>query len=1005
VESDGAVRYVYGKVTDGSVDSDEQIVDPAFARKALAEWYDTGANVRQMHSTQIPPAGKGVLLEHKEGDGEYVKTKVVDGNAIRLVDESVYQGYSVGIARPRIDRDMKARGGRIVGGKIVEISLVDRPALPTAKFAVLKAAGSRGSLEFIGKVVLLDDTGEGVTATSSGILPSPRRELQRIRKGAHVTVHARNEFGVLEAFEGTVITKGNSGIALDRTGYGPVAGVVMLSSEDIDGIFKGRQPLDVITKHIGIPDDFGRSIRNDSGKEITAALRRLNQWVESDGYPAGLDRSDIEKMFHAYTAEMRERDSGFDPGPLGAPLGLGRIGSSPSLTKVMGIIEKYSPDQERDEAGKWTAGGGGPESKPADSALLQRTDRQYSETAAAHGQALRAYEAARDKLNVHLYGPLSPTERTWAQRDFNQAAKELATTRAAMDAAFQARSGAFTAGSGQLSSEARDLNMVPDFSGDNALIGEDAGLGDKPGQNKTETTEAEDSVTKKATTMDGVMCDKCKGTGLFEGSKCDKCGGSKVMKAETPAVEKQVAQAHAAAADAHAAAAEAAAADEEPDDAADHAEAADDHTDAAEDAAEDEADAGDAQAEDDHPDIPEKKGFVPFKKKSLKIAEQEGKFVLTRKGTVLGTHDTREAAEAQKTAMITKAETDDEAVAWEIRKAHDWTCAAYKAADVIEVYPTIESDGAFGKATTKALRGALDQAVKADQFDNVANLGKAMSTLADLLAIQASQIDGLAQKVAGAREDLTVAFKAENPQIGDLPKPSESITPGQFKRPYISAGRQSESAHAKAPRIPETTHPIRATDFGRGPLTEGHQRYLAAKMVEFHDAIVAVHPDLCRMDANGSFAFDRQPAESFERKLAAKQVPNQDTASPKPVTDLPVTKVEVDQTLAVKTYTSEELEAAVTASIQPYIAKLSSLENKYDALASAPDPARSALRGVTGVTVNKVSEPDVKKALRKAARKTKRADKIEFYRTLASSPDSSTRIHAQDKLASLGVEP
>ena len=160
VEKDAAdptIRYVYGKVTDGSVDTDEQIVDPVFARKALAEWYDTGANVRQMHATTLPPAGKGVLLEHHEGDGEWVRTKVVEPVAVKLVDEGVYTGYSVGISRPRIERSMKARNGIINGGKIVEISLVDRPALPAAKFAILKAAGPRGKLEFVGKVVLLDE--------------------------------------------------------------------------------------------------------------------------------------------------------------------------------------------------------------------------------------------------------------------------------------------------------------------------------------------------------------------------------------------------------------------------------------------------------------------------------------------------------------------------------------------------------------------------------------------------------------------------------------------------------------------------------------------------------------------------------------------------------------------------------------------------------------------------------------------------------------------------------
>src|SRR6266516_2579440 len=37
---------VYGKATDGSVDSDEQIVDPDWSGKALSDWMASGPNVR-----------------------------------------------------------------------------------------------------------------------------------------------------------------------------------------------------------------------------------------------------------------------------------------------------------------------------------------------------------------------------------------------------------------------------------------------------------------------------------------------------------------------------------------------------------------------------------------------------------------------------------------------------------------------------------------------------------------------------------------------------------------------------------------------------------------------------------------------------------------------------------------------------------------------------------------------------------------------------------------------
>jgi hypothetical protein len=226
-EADPSVRYVYGCATNAKVDSDLQIVDPAFAKKAMADWYDTGANVRQMHATTLPPAGKGVTLE-SQPDGEYVRTKVVEPVAVKLVDEGVYSGYSVGISHPRIVRDAAAPGGRIVGGRIVELSLVDRPANSTAKFAVLKMAGrGRGrKLTFVGKAVSMD-----------------RRPTRVPVPGTRVTVHARDEFGDLAEYHGRIAAKGVGSIALDEGGFTEAGATRFIDLDHVEAIYKGAVPL------------------------------------------------------------------------------------------------------------------------------------------------------------------------------------------------------------------------------------------------------------------------------------------------------------------------------------------------------------------------------------------------------------------------------------------------------------------------------------------------------------------------------------------------------------------------------------------------------------------------------------------------------------------------------------------------------------------------------------------------------------------------------------------
>lgn len=147
---------VYGKATDGSVDSDEQIVDPDWAAKAVQDWLATGANVRVQHNSQRDPAGVGIEADTDADGATWVKSLVVEPVAKRLVEKGALRAYSVGIARPKIVRDSVARGGRIVDGSLVELSLVDRPANKNCTLQLVKA-DAEGRAEWVGK--MLGDSG------------------------------------------------------------------------------------------------------------------------------------------------------------------------------------------------------------------------------------------------------------------------------------------------------------------------------------------------------------------------------------------------------------------------------------------------------------------------------------------------------------------------------------------------------------------------------------------------------------------------------------------------------------------------------------------------------------------------------------------------------------------------------------------------------------------------------------------------------------------------------
>lgn len=145
---------VYGKATGPDLDLDEQVCDPAWLKSAMPDW-GRWANVRAMHG----PIAAGVGVETAEkGEDWYVKSLITDSESAHKVETGTYKGYSIGIKNARVVKDASAPGGRIVGGTIVEISLVDRPCNPTATVAIAKAASGSNELRpvDITKAVLLD---------------------------------------------------------------------------------------------------------------------------------------------------------------------------------------------------------------------------------------------------------------------------------------------------------------------------------------------------------------------------------------------------------------------------------------------------------------------------------------------------------------------------------------------------------------------------------------------------------------------------------------------------------------------------------------------------------------------------------------------------------------------------------------------------------------------------------------------------------------------------------
>ena len=142
-KNDDGTITVYGKATSDDLDIDQQICDNDWLSKAMPEWFKSGGNIREQHSSIA--AGVAHELETKD-DGYYVSAHIVDPTSIKKVEAKVLKGFSIGIKGPRVVRDNKAANGRIIDGQIVEVSLVDRPANPTCQLVLAKSVGGESTL-------------------------------------------------------------------------------------------------------------------------------------------------------------------------------------------------------------------------------------------------------------------------------------------------------------------------------------------------------------------------------------------------------------------------------------------------------------------------------------------------------------------------------------------------------------------------------------------------------------------------------------------------------------------------------------------------------------------------------------------------------------------------------------------------------------------------------------------------------------------------------------------
>lgn len=144
-----SLKHLYGKIqkvteqSDGTVlvegiaqaeerDSVKELIRASAMRKAVPEFMKF-ANIREMH--QPIAAGKAISCTVDDAGVTHLTALVIDAGSVAKVKAGVLQGFSIGgtvLKRDAADKSI------IDELDLTEISLVDRPCLPTAVFGLCK---------------------------------------------------------------------------------------------------------------------------------------------------------------------------------------------------------------------------------------------------------------------------------------------------------------------------------------------------------------------------------------------------------------------------------------------------------------------------------------------------------------------------------------------------------------------------------------------------------------------------------------------------------------------------------------------------------------------------------------------------------------------------------------------------------------------------------------------------------------------------------------------------
>lgn len=319
-------RLVVGYASSERLDSQDEIVDFEAIKAALSDYMEW-ANVREMHENKA--AGTVIKAEPIEGEVKVgskvitnplrIEARIFDNDAWEKVKSGVYKGFSIGgkvlnWVTEKIDgKEIK----RITSLLLTEISLVDRPANPDAKFLFWKRDMGKGTVDDFapGATLRFDTPAEAVSffkelarKSDDGELPDTDSiadfllGFEKASDDAYITVERQRQSGFATLISGG----GEKGVAMKfwlpknmQKGAMAKAGVSIKDPEEfkrLKAAIDGYDILQAKASRYGIttalaekltltPEDFKAKYGVDAEAypQVFVIHKPTNRWDKKDG--------------------------------------------------------------------------------------------------------------------------------------------------------------------------------------------------------------------------------------------------------------------------------------------------------------------------------------------------------------------------------------------------------------------------------------------------------------------------------------------------------------------------------------------------------------------------------------------------------------------------------------------------------------------------------------------------------------------------------------------------